>query len=337
MELTISSIKIILNIPQRSMIMLLLLIAFTIASYILMIKLRRERVTKFANYATLKRIHGYKVWFAHPSILLIKIIVIVLLFLIATQSLQVSLIKKVSDADFVLAIDASPSMLLPDYEPSRIEFLKREAINWADELKISNIGIVKFSDRALPLTGLSNNIFEIEKGIKSISIDLTSVGTALGDALKISCSMLSESEKSKRIVLIITDGKNNVGINLTEAIGVCNNINATIYTIAIVPTEKTKEMFDRLREILKNFERDINYTIEDISYPEPDEKELQMIALSTNGELFSVKDENMLPKVFEKVTVEEKRIMLNSDYYILIFISFFLILELMIYAKLGAL
>ncbi|MEM5861194.1 MAG: VWA domain-containing protein [Candidatus Aenigmatarchaeota archaeon] len=337
MELTIFSFKILLNIPERSMLMLLALIIFTIASYVLMIRMRRKRVAKFANFATLRRIHGYKLWVAHPSILILKIIVIVLLFLIATQSLQVSLIKKVSNADFVLAIDSSPSMLLPDYEPNRIEFVKKEAIKWSEKLKESNISVVKFSDKAIPITKLTNNMFEIEKGINNIAIDLASVGTALGDALKISCSILSESEKDKKIVLIITDGKSNIGINVTDAIESCNKINATIYPVAIVPTEKTREMIERLKEILKNVESEINYTIEEISYPEPDEKELEAIAILTNGELFSVRDEAMLSKVFEKITIEEKRIMLNSDYYILLFITFFLIIELMIYAKLGAL
>lgn len=337
MELTIFSLKIFLNIPQRSMIMLFLLIVFTIVSYILMIRMRRERVTKFANYVTLKRIHGYKVWVAHPSILIIKIIVVVLLFLIATQSLQISLVKKVSDADFVLAIDASPSMLLPDYEPNRIEFIKKEAIKWSEKLKLCNISIVKFSHIAIPMTKLTNNMFDIEKGINNIAIDLTSVGTAIGDALKLSCSILSESEKNKKIVLIITDGKSNIGTELSEAIESCNKINATVYTIAIVPTEKTKQMFNRLKEIIKTVEKEMNYTIEELSYPEPDEEELEAIAISTNGELFSVRDEAMLSKVFDKVTIEEKRIMLNSDYYILLFISIILIIELMIYAKLGAL
>lgn len=332
MELIIGSLKIMIDIPMRSLIMLFLLVVFTIVSYVIMIRLRRSRVTKFANYATLKRVHGYKVWFPHPSILFIKIVVVVLLFLIATESLQISLVKKVSNADFVIVLDTSLSMLIPDYEPNRIEFAKNISMKFSEVMKESKIGIVKFSEKAVPLTKLTNNIFEVEKAIKSVGVDLTSPGSAIGDAVALACSMLSQSEREKRIVILITDGKTNIGRNVSEALEDCIEANVTIFSIGIVPTEKTKQMFSRLEEIMK----DLNYS-EAISYPIPDENELKTIADKTNGEVFSVKDEKMFESVISKISFEEKKVILNSDYYILLFISFFLIVELMLYARLGAL
>lgn len=332
MELNLGSLTVYISMPYRSMWMLILLIIFTIVAYVLIIKLRKKRVTKFANYSTLKRVHGYKVWIPHPGILILKILVVVLLFLVATQSIQINMVRPVANTDFVLAIDSSQTMLIPDYNPNREEVAKNFALEWLSKLPESTkIGVIEFSDKARPLTRLTTNSFEVENAIKSINVNLNSSGTAIGDALELGVSMLSVSNK-QRFIILITDGKSNTGVNVSKAIEDCKKHDVIVYSIGIGSTNRTTELFNTLRETMKKYGRSV-----EISFPELDEGELKAISSETGGKYFLVTNETSFEEAFKSIIIKNERIPLDSDYYILMFITFLLIIELVAYAKLGAL
>ncbi len=298
-----------------------------------MVRLRKRRVTKFANFSTLRKIHGYKVWIPHPGILILKIITVTLLFLVATQSIQLSIVRPVANTDFVLAIDVSQSMLMPDYYPDRLSVAKQTALEWLFKLPESTkIGVVSFAGKAVPVVPLTTNTFEIENSIKKLKVDLNSSGTAIGDALELSVSMLSTSNKQK-FVILITDGKSNTGINVSRAIEDCRKSHVVVYAIGIGETNETKALFEELKRTA--LKRGIN--VSSLVFPSLDEEELKRIAEETGGKFFLVSNKQMFDEAFKNIVIENERIPLNSDYYILLFISFLLIIELLAYAKLGAL
>ena len=332
MDLNLGALKVYIRLPYRSLWMLAALITFTILAYFLMVRLRKRRVTKFANFSTLRRIHGYRVWIPHPGILFLKIVVVTLLFLVATQSIELNLVKPVANTDFVLAIDSSQSMLIPDYEPNRLEIAKSVALKWLSKLPAAtSIGVIEFSEKARPLVSLTTNPSEVESAINSIKVSLNSSGTAIGDALELSISMLSTSNK-QRFVILITDGKSNTGINVSRAIEDCRKNRVVVYTIGIGETNQTKTLFSRLRETAKRMGISGEF-----NFPRLDEEELKKIASETGGKFFLVTNQKMFEEAFKHIIIKNERIPLNSDYYILLFITILLIIELVAYAKLGAL
>ncbi len=332
MELSLGALKVYIEMPYRSLWMLFLLIALTIAAYFLMVKLRKKRVTKFANYSTLKRVHGYKVWFPHPGILILKIIVVTLLFLVATQSIQLSMVKPVANTDFVIAIDTSQSMLMPDYKPNRLAVAKEVALKWLSKLPATTkIGVIQFSGKAIPLVPLTTNTFEVENAIRSMKVDLNSSGTAIGDALELGTSMLSNTNK-QRFIILITDGKSNTGINVSKAIKDCKRSHVIVYTIGIGETNETELLFRELKKVAQR----MGLNASSLSFPVLDEDELRTISTETGGKFFLVTNKNLFDEAFKDIIIRNERIPLNSDYYILMFISFLLIVELLAYAKLGA-
>ena len=331
MEIALWNLRIIIEIPYKSLGMLLALIGLTILSYFLMTKLRRKRVMKFGNFQTLRRVEGYKKLLPSPLLLVFKIVVITLLFLVATESIQLNILKPVANTDFVLAIDSSQTMLFPDYEPNRLEFAKSIAKKWLSELPAATkISVIKFSERAIPVVPLTTNFFEVEKGIESIEVDLNASGTAIGDALTLASSILSTSNK-QRFVILITDGKNNIGKSLNESLKDLKEKHVVVYAIGIGSTPKTKELFEELKQIAK--ERKLNLNL---SLPELDEKGIKFISEQTGGKYFVVTNESGFEESFKDIIIRNERIPLNSDYYILLFISILLILELYLFSIFGA-
>lgn len=334
MELDIFGLKVIITLPYKSLGILFFLISLTIVSYFLMVKLRKKRIIKFANYQTLKRVYGKRFFIPHPILLITKIITITLLFLVATEAIQLNIMRPVANTDFVIAIDASQTMLIPDYTPNRLEKAKEIAIKWLNVLpEATKIGVIKFSSQAVPVTVPTTNFFEVENAIKSIEVDLNASGTAIGDAIITAASLLADSPKQKMLILI-TDGKNNIGTNISIAIKRAKEENLIIYAIGVGNNEKTKELFEALKDVL--IKAKIKGTQYNLSYPELDMESLRKIAMETGGKAFHVKNEKMFEEALQQIVIKNERIPLNSDYYILIFISILIILELLIFSKFGA-
>ncbi len=329
MEVNLGRIAIEISLPLRSLSTLLILITFTILSYLFMTKVRRRRVLKFANVYTLRTIHGFKSISPSPLILISKILVVSLLFLVATESIRIMTRSPISDTDICFAIDTSPTMLLPDYKPNRIEFVKSIILKWLDEIPPGvQICIVKFSNKPYPVTTLTNDRIKIERSVSEITVDLNSSGTAIGDAIFEATSILSTSKK-KRYLILITDGKNNIGRNLSEAVRVAKEENVNVYVVGIGPTNETIRMFNELKEIAERM--NISFT-----FPEVDEEGLRKVSEETGGEFFYVVDENKFKEAMNKIIVRESMVSLNTDYYILLFISALLGLELILFSVLGA-
>jgi len=333
MELSIGPLKVYITLPYRGLGMLLALIALTIVVYILMVRLRKKRVLKFANYKTLQRVHGFKSWIPHPGILIIKIITITLLFLVATQSIELNIVKPVANTDFVIAIDSSQTMLMPDYEPNRLSEAKSVAAKWLEKLPSSTkIGVIEFSEKAIPLTSMTTDYYKAMNAIDRVQVNLNSSGTAIGDAIELGTSMLASSHKQK-FLIIITDGRNNAGMNVTDAVEDAKKHDVIIYTIGIAPTNETEALFNELKQTLEK----TGTSSTNITFPYLDEKTLQYAAKETGGKFFLVNSPELFEESFKNIVIKNERIPLNSDYYVLMFVSFLLIAELLAYAKLGAL
>ncbi len=345
MEINIFGLRVFLELPYRSFFLLLILNALVIITYFFMLKLREDRIIKFGNFETLKRVEGYKRFSLSPVLLILKVFIITLLFLVATNSIKLNLLKPVSNTDFVLAMDTSSSMLTPDYQPNRLETAKRIAMKWLYNLPESTrVGIVVFSGNATKVLEPTTNYRRIKNAINNISASETG-GTAIGTALLTSASMLNFSNKQKAIVLI-TDGKNNEGVDVNNTVGTIARMNIVVYTIGIGNNNRTREFFTKMQSLINktinetNISFGTNYNMSNIqvtySIPEIDTKTLEYIANNTGGVSFIVENETSLEEAFSNIFLENERVSLDSDYYILLFISILIILELIIFAKYGA-
>ncbi|MDH3324595.1 MAG: VWA domain-containing protein, partial [Candidatus Peregrinibacteria bacterium] len=137
-----------------------------------------------------------------------------------------------TNKDYILAIDASSSMMAKDFIPNRLEAAKNAATNFIDKLPINSyIGIISFSGVSFvehPLTQEKNLAKEAVINIQAKTIG----GTDLGNAIITATNLLTPSKKARSIILI-TDGRSNIGIAEETAISYAIEHKATINTIGI--------------------------------------------------------------------------------------------------------
>ena len=311
--------------PLRDSILLLILINLTVVAYFLMIYLRGKRATYFGNINTLERTHGFKRFEVNISVLLIKVIIIVLLYLVATNSIFVQKVQLDTGTDYILLIDSSSSMASTDISPNRIGAAKDISKNWLSLMPNSTrIGLVVFSQKVDSFVPLTSDKSLLNKKIDEISVDYAKSGTDLNYALNFALEMLNRSGEhvNKRKFLLFTDSGselNRLVIAKTKEAGV------SIYSFGIGDPNKKINLDDIPEEFRDSVDfAQFNFT------------SLEKISKATGGKLYEVSSDLSLEESFKKATQEQIEVELNSGYYVVILIALLSILELIVYAKLGA-
>lgn len=329
MEIALGSFTIILQLPLQNIGMLIFLMALTTATYYYMRKLRKERTVKLGNFQTLKEVHGKKS-IASPSILLVKVVMVVMLFLVATGSIQILSTEPVSNTDFILAMDNSQTMMIPDYPPDRLSFAKTTSREWMSRLPDrTNVSVMAFSGEVNPI---KTNVRKPEavQAISSIEADLDTGGTAIGDAINLGVNILSESDADGKKIVLITDGTNTVGMNVSAAIEQAREENVTVDIIGISSTDRTDQIYQNLSASLQET-RDVS-----VEAPEIDSEKLRSHAESTGGSFYMITGQDFFTESLKKIVLKNETVELDSSYYVLIFISLLIILEMLLYSKFGA-
>lgn len=138
--------------------------------------------------------------------------------------------------DIMIALDVSASMEGEDFEPkNRLEVAKLAVADFVAKRGTDRIGMVVFAGEAYlqcPLTLDHDVLFDIldELDFSSVSVD----GTAIGDALSLCAARMMDSKSKSRIILLITDGVNNMGsMDPATAASVCKDLGIKIYSLGI--------------------------------------------------------------------------------------------------------
>lgn len=270
------------------------------------LKLIRVRAIEFANFAALERV-AKRPFLPKNYILLILRISTLIFLILAVSGTTLWYLGKSSDFDFVLAIDASSSMLAGDFSPSRLSAAVETAKDFVDSVSSkAKIGLVSFSGSSFVDQEPTEDFSDVKEALDKISIK-TVGGTDLGDAIVVSSNMMLENDKA-RIIVLLTDGRSNVGVPVQQAIDYANSHQITIHTIGIGTDEGGKlpetEIVLRL-----------------------DEVELKKIASSTNGNYYLATDKGVLQEAYDEiVSTTRKKISLNLTihFMLLAIISLFL-------------
>lgn len=214
---------------------LLLSIPLFIISHFYFLKKSKSKAVKFANFEALKRVSGEKFLTKNMTHLVLRVAIIFLL-IIAVSGTTFWYWGSVSEVDFVVALDSSPSMTTQDVLPSRFDEAKRIASDFVDSLGArTNLGLVSFSGVTYARQPLTDSRFDFRESLRSAEVMRTG-GTDMGGAIVASTNLLANSERSKAI-LIISDGLNTldtfVGDSVREALIYARNNNVVIYTVGV--------------------------------------------------------------------------------------------------------
>ena len=140
--------------------------------------------------------------------------------------------------DIVLAIDTSSSMGGTDFGGrSKMDVTKKVVVDFLGGVKDHRIGIVLFSGEALVLSPLTLDYGATTKLVTPLQEGkLLRDGTAIGTGLATSVNLLRESQAASRVIILLTDGENNMGqIQPLDASNMARLLGIRVYTIGAVP------------------------------------------------------------------------------------------------------
>lgn len=235
--------------------------------------------------------------------------------------------------DIALVVDVSRSMLAEDLLPNRLEATKRQIREFAKKRITDRIALIIFSEKVFTLLPLSTDPELLDKVIADINIGFLGSGTNIGDGLGLGVARLMESETKNRVIVLLTDGVNNVG-NLTplQSAEQAKENGIKVYTIGVGSAEDAKipmgkSVFGTQYQLIPG--GSIDY------------ETLKKISNLTGGKFYPATDEEALEKVFSDIDkLERTEIKLNEQiiykehYYKYYAFGFFLLLLVELLKKL---
>jgi Ca-activated chloride channel family protein len=287
--------------------------AVLIVHYISIRKVKRKAIL-FANYEAMEKVYGTKILSKNYPLLLIRVLTLVfLVFAIAGTVLIYE--GQVSDFDFALAIDSSASMLAQDYQPDRLAAAKDAATLFAESVpEGTKIGVVSFAGAGFVKQELTDDMDKVKAAISGVDIELAG-GTAVGEAIMSSANLLTQGRKN-RVIVLLTDGQNNVGIDVDDAIKYARDFHVIIHTIGIGTEEGG---------IVANASFVVGL----------DAETLESISAQTGGRYFGVMDAQELESAYRTIaTISRQDIELDlSSYLMLIAVGLFILELVMVNSK----
>lgn len=201
--------------------------------------------------------------------------------------------------DIMFAIDVSLSMLSKDLEPDRLTSLKEIAIPFVEKRPNDRMGVVTYSAEAftkVPVTSDHQVVIDELKNLNTLELD---PGTAIGEGLSVAVNHLRTSKAKSKIIILMTDGVNNIenAIPPLVAAELAKNNNIKVYAIglgtngfALMPTNL--DIFG-----------DLIFTETEVKI---DEASLQEIAQITGGKYYRATSNSSLEEVYGEINQLEK-------------------------------
>jgi Ca-activated chloride channel family protein len=210
--------------------------------------------------------------------------------------------RNLSGIDIMMVLDVSASMNIEDLaERSRIDVAKDTIENFIRGRHNDRIGLVMFSGEPLTLSPPTLDYGLLTRALRQASIGVLRDGTAIGDGLSLAVSHLKASQAKSRVIILLTDGDNNLGqVDPATAGELAAGFSIRTYTIAIGREGRVK-MPIRQRGIFGDAITTYQW-FENALNPEL----LRLIANTTHGKFYRVTDEQTLGSVFSEIDQLEK-------------------------------
>ena len=120
--------------------------------------------------------------------------------------------------DIVVLADVSPSMMVEDVKPNRLERARREIHDFLQVVQGDRVGLVAFSGAAYVQCPLTLDYAALDMFLQALSPELISTaGTDLGAAIETGLSAFDPKAETDKVMLLITDGEDNEGRGLEAA------------------------------------------------------------------------------------------------------------------------
>jgi Ca-activated chloride channel family protein len=231
-----------------------------------------------------------------PFILRLLALVFIIIALARPQSSSSRHDVNVEGIDIVLANDISGSMLAEDFKPNRMEAAKKVALDFIEGRPNDRIGLVVFSGESFTQCPLTTDHVVLTNVLPKIQSGMIEDGTAIGDGLATAVARLKESKAISRVIILLTDGVNNMGsIDPASAAEIAKMYKIRVYTIGVGTRGMAPYPFKTpFGTQYQNIEVKI------------DEQLLEQIAALTGGKYFRATNNKKLQEIYTEIDSLEK-------------------------------
>lgn len=219
--------------------------------------------------------------------------------------------RTVSGIDIMLVLDVSASMRIEDLregEINRLDVAKDVMEGFVNGRENDRIGLLIFSGEPLTLAPPTLDYGLVRNQIRDVEIGKLKDGTGIGDGLALAVSRLKSSVAKSRIIVLLTDGDNNVGqVDPATAGDLAAGFGIKVYTIAVGKEGRVRMpitqrgVFGGETKTYQWFDNALN------------PKLLEEIAEQTKGRFYRVTDADTLEKVFNEINILEKTEIKSSE------------------------
>ena len=202
--------------------------------------------------------------------------------------------------DIVIATDVSGSMLATDFKPNRLEAIKEVAHTFIQKRVNDRIGLVVYAGESYTRTPVTSDKTMLLNSLKEVQYNgmVLQDGTAIGIGLATAINRLKDSKTKSKIIILLTDGVNNVGsLDPISAAEIAKAYGIKVYTVGV----GTNGMANF--PVAKDANGSIVFQPQKV---EIDEKLMQEIAATTNGKYFRATDNKKLEAIYDEIDRLEK-------------------------------
>ena len=296
-----------ITFADKQFFWLFLLLPVMIAWYLFKLK-KQEAEFNFSSFQNLGTITtSYKSILRHV-VFVFRLFTVALLILVLARPQSRSSWKdvKTEGIDIVLSIDVSYSMLAKDFKPNRLEAAKEVAKEFIDSRPNDRIGLVIFGGEAFTQCPLTTDHTVIKNLFNDINAGTVGQGTAIGLGLADAVARVKENKAKSKIVILLSDGVNNVGeIAPLTAGDIAKTFGVRVYTIGVGTKGKALTPIS----IFPNGQMEYDYVDVDL-----DENTMTKIAEETGGKYFRATDNESLRTVYKEIDKLEKSIISEKSF-----------------------
>jgi len=196
-------------------------------------------------------------------------------------------------------------MLAEDFRPNRLEAAKEDAIKFISGRPNDRIGLVVFSGESFTQCPLTTDHAVLINLINDVKSGMIEDGTAIGVGLANAVSRLKESTAKSKVIILMTDGVNNMGeIPPLTAADIAKAIGVRVYSIGVGTQGTAPYPFTDVFG---------NKRYQDVPV-EIDEDVLTQIAHQTDGKYFRAVNNKRLQEVYEEIDKLEKSKIETKEY-----------------------
>ncbi|MFZ5518768.1 MAG: vWA domain-containing protein [Candidatus Zhuqueibacterota bacterium] len=279
---------------------LLLVIPFLILWYI-----RRNRkasgTVRFSNLGIIKNVNKSPSKKYRHVLFALRLIAITLLIVAFARPQSGTKEEKIitEGIDIILAMDTSTSMLAEDLaqHKNRIDVTKEVAANFIKERTNDRIGMVVFAGKSFTQCPLTLDYGILLSFLEKLHVNMIEDGTAIGLAIANSVNRLRSSKAKSKVVILLTDGRNNRGeLDPLTAAQIAKAMKVRIYTVGAGKRGEALFPYDDPFLGRRYIPRKVDI----------DEDILQQIAGITGGKYYRATDKESLQQIYREIGELEK-------------------------------